>query len=187
MKHLLYKSKRALFALVILAFNLSFAAENEKKFEINPAVSLYTADTLRATFAGALQVDYRINRTYWFGVSGFFGKAAIDTGTTVNAKDGDAWYGVEGNFYYNMVGILGEDKETGSVIDLFTSIGLGYFQIGDEREPVGMIGGGMLIHFPVSWVALRFDLKNYMYVLQNPQGNDFNSDLTLLLGPAFLF
>lgn len=187
MKKGLYKSKRVVFTLLTAILASEVFAENDfKRIEINPAISFYTADALRTSFAGALQVDYRFNRTFWVGASGFWGKAAVDSGGGTFAKDGDDWFGVEGNFYYNMPGILG-DKDSGNAVDLFTSVGIGYLQIGSEKEPMGMIGGGMLIHFPVSWISLRFDLKNYMYVLQNTGGTNFNSDLTLLLGPSFLF
>ena len=69
--------------------------------------------------------------------------------------------------------------DEGLFADLYTSFGLGHLWSGGEKEIYGLVGGGMLLHTPVSWLSVRFDLKGIFLMLDNTEGGDFNADTTL--------
>lgn len=178
--------RKLLCAFALFAPIFAGAQDAPRRWEVSPAVSFYSPDFSRAIVAPSLQAVFRLDRTWWVGAGGFFARVAQDE-PTASPVDGARWWAAEALLYWNMAGWLGEPGD-GMPIDLFTSAGPAYFNVDGESTMAGMIGGGMVIHFPAApWVAARFDLKNYMYRTDNPRGSDFTSDLTLLIGPSFLF
>ena len=167
-------------------------ASPSAKHEVSPMIVFYNGDALRTMTLGGLQYTYKFNRTWWLGSNTFIGRAKLDRNSPlVEVEDGDFLLQADAGVYLNLPALLGasrENKDNGIRSDLYTVLALGYVQAGDAREWVGIIGGGMVIHFnKPSWLALRFDLRSMFLKLENTQGSDFNSDLSLGIGPSFTF
>ncbi len=64
---------------------------------------------------------------------------------------------------------------------------MGYLWVGPQNTPYGFIGGGLNWHTGWRGLALRFDLKNLFFMLENASGGDFNFDMSLGLGPSWMF
>lgn len=166
---------------VVILSNFAAAAP---RFEVSPGINFHSPDVARAMIAPSVQIDVRPNRTFWFGAGGFWGRAIQDRGASA-IQDGDRWWSAEACAYWNLSGTLGDDAQS---IDLFTNAGPAYVHVSGQGQWAFLLGGGMLVNFErTPWLSLRFDLKNYMYRLENPNGSDFVSDLSLWIGPSFLF
>jgi hypothetical protein len=166
----------------------SFALE--AKHEITPEIMLNNADAMRSLTLGALQYTYHINKTFWVGVDGIYGNVTVDGGSGLVVTNSETLWAVAPVFYYNMPALFGatkENPEEGSEAQLYTSVGVGYLQVGNENEPYGIFGGGMLWQSAVPWLGVRIDVKGLFYMLKNANGSDFNADFALSLGPSFLF
>ena len=158
--------------------------------EASPALVLYTGDSMRSTEMGGLSYTYHMTRSYWVGVDILAGRTQVDSNSGTMLRSGKRYIGVDGAFYLNIPALLGRtesDSSRGLVADLYTSFGVGSLWIDRETEPYGFVGGGMIIHFPVQWLALRFDLKGILFNLGNQSGSDLNSDMALSLGPSLKF
>lgn len=172
--------------LLLVCFS-SFALEN--KHEFTPEVMLDNADAMRALTLGAFQYSYHINDTFWVGVDGMLGKTVVDSTSGLTVQNGDAMWGVAPTFYYNMPSLLGATKDNaseGSQAHLYTNVGVGYLRIGDQTEPYGLFGGGMLWESGCHWFGIRVDVKGMFYMLKNTGGSAFNSDFALSVGPSFI-
>lgn len=185
--------KKLLFAsvLILLSFQVSeVQAESvvEDYFEVSPAVIFYSGDAMRANSLGGLSATHHFNRMIWLGADFFGGKTKVDSDSGLQVRSGQKFFGTNATVYFNLPAFLGKKtlgEEGGLRADLYTSIGGGSLWLDKETEPFGFIGGGMIIHFPIPWLTLRFDLKNLFFVLQNSKGSDFNSEMALGLGPSF--
>ncbi|MBN8555907.1 MAG: hypothetical protein J0L93_10720 [Deltaproteobacteria bacterium] len=156
--------------------------------EISPNVAFYNGDALRTTTLGGISYVFHFNQTFWFGTDVQGGKISVDRSNGMNLKAGDKFFAANGAVYWNLPAVLGDYKDgKGFYSDLYTAIGAGNLWIAKKKEPFGLIGGGLLIHFPISYLALRFDLKALFFKLENSQGGDMNFDSVLSIGPSFLF
>jgi hypothetical protein len=162
----------------------------ETYHEVVPMVSFYSGDALRSSTLGGLQYSYHFTRLFWIGVDFLGGGAQVDRLNGLGIESEDRFIGLDGAVYFNIPALLGASKmhgEKGMSADLYTSVGGGHFWIGPQKEPFGFLGGGMVLHFPVEWLAIRFDLKGFFFSLPNANGGDFNADMALSLGPSFTF
>ncbi|MCC7460111.1 MAG: hypothetical protein IT286_02300 [Proteobacteria bacterium] len=164
----------------------SFALES--KHEITPAVMLDNADAMRALTFGVLEYTYHINESFWVGVDGMVGRTVVDGGSGLAVGNGEMIWGGAPMFYWNVPALLGATKEKpeGSQMHLYTSFGAGYLRMGDQNEPYGVFGGGMLWQSGLKWLGVRVDVKGIFYMLENTNGSSFNSDFALAVGPSFL-
>lgn len=184
-------------ALIILAiflassfFLLARCEENTTlHHEITPELVFYSGDALRSSIDGGLQYALHFNRTWWVGIDFLGGTLSVDAPNGLGLSDGDRLIGLGSALYINLPAILGAGwvGDSGSLADLYTTIGGGHFWLGSEGEYFGFVGGGMLLHTPISHLAVRFDLKGYFFRLRNTAGTDFSSDMALSIGPSFLF
>ena len=72
--------------------------------------------------------------------------------------------------------------------DLYTNIGGGLVRFNGGNRGMGTIGGGLKTRFrKVPWFALDTAVRNFFFSIPNPGGSDFEYDLTLTIGLAFLF
>jgi hypothetical protein len=179
--------KIILLLAIFLSAQASFALD--KKHEITPEIMLDNADAMRALTFAALQYTYHINEEFWVGVDGLYGRTVVDGGSGLVVGDGETMWGVAPIFYWNLPALLGASKEKpeGAEAHLYTSFGAGYLRIGDQNEPYGVFGGGMLWQSGLGWLGARVDVKGIFYMLENTNGSDFNSDFALSVGPAFIF
>ena len=178
--------KKILLSLCILFSSSGFALE--AKHEITPAVMLDNADAMRALTFGVLEYTYHLNESYWFGIDGMVSRTVIDSGSGLVVGNGELIWGGAPMLYWNMPALLGATKEKpeGGQAHLYTSFGVGYLRIGDQNEPYGVFGGGMLWESPLQWLGIRVDVKGLFYMLDNTNGSRFNSDFALAVGPSFL-
>jgi len=178
-----------LFFVLILVCPVQAQTKNMSYHEASTLISFASGDSLRALTLGNFQYTYHLDRTFWVGTNFLGGKTQVDDPNGLALDSSDLFLGVDGTFYVNIPALLGakEKGDDGVYADLYTAVGVGVFWIGSHTEPYGFLGGGMLLHTPISWLGVRFDLKNFFYKLKNNQGTDFNSDLALSLGPSFLF
>ena len=172
--------------LIALTCN-SFALE--AKHELTPEIMLDNADAMRALTLGALQYTYHVNDSIWVGLDGFFGRTVVDGGSGLVVGNAEKMWGGAPIFYWNLPALFGATKEKpeGSQAQLYTSFGAGYMRIGDQNEPYGVFGGGMLWESGWKWLGVRVDVKGIFYMLENTNGSSFNSDFALSVGPSFLF
>ena len=162
----------------------------ESYSEISPALVLYTGDVMRSSEIGSLSYTYHMTRTCWIGVDMLVGRTRLDSDSGARVRNGKKYIGMDGAFYLNIPAFLGQTEpgpDQGFAADLYTSIGLGSLWLDRETEPYGFVGGGMIIHFPTQWIALRFDLKGILFKLKNQKGSDMNSDMALSIGPSLKF
>jgi len=173
--------------IVLLVSTSSYSLEN--KHEISPQIMLDNADSMRALTLGAIQYAYHINDTFWIGADGFFGRTVVDGGSGLVVTNGQKIWAAAPTFYYNMPALLGatEENPQGSQAHLYTSVGVGYLQIGNEEEIYGLFGGGMVWISKLKWLGVRVDVKGLFYMLDNTNGSAFNSDFALSVGPSFVF
>lgn len=157
--------------------------------EVSIEIVANNADSMRALTLGAFEYSYKVNQTYWLGVSGFAGTAVIDSASGLRAENGDFIWGSAPLFYFNVPALLGatQEKPEGAQCHLYTSVGLGFIDVGGESSLMGILGGGLLWETGIDWLGVRFDLKGIFYSLENANGSNFNSDLALSIGPSFLF
>jgi hypothetical protein len=162
---------------------------NVSKNELSPTIGFYNGDALRSTTLGGASYTYHYNSSFWMGVDFQGGKVSVDEPNGLFLQAGQKFIALDGTLSWNIPSILGASKgeNAGYASDLYTSIGGGNLWIAKNRRPFGIIGGGLLIHFPIQYLAVRFDLKGLFYTLSNSQGSDMNFDSILSLGPSFLF
>jgi len=168
--------------------SLTIASEDPYQ-EVTPLLSFYSGDVLRTSTLGGFQYTYHLTRMYWLGVGFLGGTVSIDQPNGVGLTSGDRFLGAEGTFYLNVPALLGAaiKGDDGLAVDLYSSFSVGHFWLDTAREIYGSIGGGMLLHLPINWLAFRFDLKGIFFRLENENGADFNSDMALSLGPSIKF
>lgn len=70
-------------------------------------------------------------------------------------------------------------------LDLFTTLGIGNIRVNSKNNLNGLVGGGLRMYFKPGWLALRFDVNTYMYVLSTASGKKFNDDWVFTAGPSF--
>ena len=160
------------------------------RLEVAPSVVFYSGDALRATVMGGALAVYHFNQTFWLGADFVGGQGKVDRLSGTGLKRNEAYYLADLLGYWNLPALPGitktESSSSGVSADLYTAAGVGHLWIGSRREPAGIVGGGLLIHLGENF-GLRFDLKNLFFVLKNAQGNRFNSDMMLGLGPDWMF
>lgn len=180
-----------MFLLILTSVMISATTPRPSPYhEVSPAVSFYTGDALRTTTLGSATYVFHLNRIYWLGIDFFGGALSADKMNGVGLKNGQKFFGLDGGIYFNLPALLSATPMEASdslSADLYTSLGLGHMWIGRHKEVFGFVGGGLLIHPGIHWLGIRFDLKNLFFMLSNSQGNDFNSDMSLSLGPSFIF
>ncbi len=71
--------------------------------------------------------------------------------------------------------------------DLFGTLGMGTEWINRHWEPVGVIGGGIIVYTPWPWFAARVDVTNYIHPTPNPSGDTINADINFAAGVSFFF
>jgi hypothetical protein len=180
------------FCIMFLALSTSSTAhaELERYHEITPAISLYSGDALRSLTLGGFQYTYHFTRMFWLGADFLGGQLRVDEPNGLGLVSGDRFIGVGGAVYFNVPALLGVSKvqgESGLSADLYTSVGGGHLWLGTQQEPYGFVGGGMVLHTPIDWLAVRFDLKGLFFKLANAAGSDFNADMALNIGPSIMF
>lgn len=187
------KTIRPILVALLLFSHVAFAADDEEVLqhhEVSPQFSLYSGDALRAFVGGGFQYVYRFSSLLWIGVDFVGAPLKVDEPNGMGLDKDDRFLGVNGVIYFNVPALLGVSKmkgERGLSADLYTSVGGGHLWIGPHKEPFGLVGGGMVLHTPISWLAFRFDLKGLFYQLQNSQGSNFVADMILNIGPSFTF
>ena len=156
--------------------------------EITPSVSFYTGDALRTTTLGGISYVFHLNESFWFGADFLGGKLTVDQPNGLGIQSGEKFLATDAVLYWNLPAALGDYKQgKGFHSDLYTEIGVGNFWLGKKKEPFGILGGGLLVHLPISYLAIRFDLKAIFFKLSNSEGSDMNFDSALGIGPSFLF
>lgn len=167
---------------------LSLTAEMPNDF--SPAVGFYNGDALRSSILWGGSYTYHFSDEIWLGGELFGGELNVDEPNGVSLQTGQRMLAADGVISWNIPSLLGasfKDKNRGYAADLYTALGVGNFWLGNRREIYGLVGGGLLFHFPYEHFGLKFDLKGIFFNLKNSQGEDFNFDSILSLGPSFLF
>lgn len=162
----------------------------DKHHEFSPAIGFYNGDALRSSVLGGASYNYHFNSAFWLGAEFQGGTLAVDEPNGLQLKSGQKFLMTDAVFTWNLPSLIGATRDNakdGYAADLYTSIGAGQLWAGYRSEPYGIIGGGLLIHFPISYLAVKFDLKGLFFVLSNDQGSNFNADSILSIGPALLF
>lgn len=174
-----------IFGLIVFMCSLAVGGNlrAQSAIEASPGIVFYTGDSLRSSFLGGASFAYHLNRSFWVGADFMGGQASIDRGAGVNIQKDDRLFALDAAGYWNMAALL--DNTLGA--DFYTSLGLGHLWIGSEKEIFGFVGGGLTIHPGWKNLSVRFDLKNLFFMLKNSQGDDFNSDMALSLGPSWSF
>lgn len=176
------------FSFWILMSSFSVKADI-KGLEIAPSLSFYSGDALRASLLYGVGAVYHFNKSFWMGGDFYTGHVKVDEGNGLQLKTKESFYLWDVAFYWNLPALLGSSTKLsdGLKADFYTSAGMGQVFFGLKAEPTGFIGGGMTIHTGWHKLLVRFDLKNYFFVLQNSNGSNFNSDMLLSIGPSFVF
>lgn len=160
-------------------------------FEFAPAVAFYTGDALRMTTLGSASLIVKPDLYFWLGIDFMGGELKVDDNNGLGLHTDSKFIAADLALYINLPALLGADTSASAInawpADLYTSIGLGPLWLDKKETFFGFIGGGLSLHTPPKWLAVRFDLKNMMYLLEDANGTDFNSDLTIGIGPSVLF
>lgn len=69
-------------------------------------------------------------------------------------------------------------------IDLFLTLGAGGMAINDKWEPMGLLGGGIRV-VSSKWMAIRFDVTNYIHFTPHANWNPLDFDTAFLVGVSF--
>ncbi len=164
-------------------------ADLERIHEVSPLVVFYSGDVLRSSVLGGFSYTYHATRLFWVGADFMGGELNVDNANSVGLLSGQKYLAVDGALYFNIPVLLGVTMkgEDGMSADLYTAIGAGKIWLGDKGKIYGFFGGGMVLYTGMKWLAFRFDLKGLFFSLANGNGSDFNSDMTLSLGPSFVF
>ncbi len=173
---------KKIICLTLGVFSWVMANDPIKPHEISVGANFYTPDALRTSTLLSFSYTHRFSKTWWIGGNAHYGQLKADLGNGLNVMDGQSLWMSDLNVFYNMLASLGEVHA-----DLYTSIGPSMLLTNGHHELGGFIGGGMIVHFPYSWLHLKFDLKNYFFWLTNAQGHTFNSDMALFIGPCLVF
>ncbi len=173
-------SKVVWLLLFLISLSIPLKAQS---FEVSPGIVFYTGDSLRSSFLGGASLCYHFNRNFWVGADVMSGQASVDRNSAVGIQKDDKLFSLNGAVYWNIAALL-DDTLTS---DFYTSLGMGNIWIGTQREIFGFVGGGLTLHSGWNGLSLRFDLKNLFFMLRNSQGDDFNSDMALTLGPSWIF
>lgn len=179
-----------------ICFGLSFASlakadqgneiTDSNRLEIFPSISFLGADSLRASLLGGLTANWLVNESFWLGADFYAGSASTDHPASLNLQTKKRMLALDLAAYWNLPIYL-KQSTTRKWADIYGSIGGGHIWIGPQKSAAGFIGGGLIIHTYWHHLAVHFDLKNYFYSLENSTGNDFNSDMSLSMGPSFIF
>ena len=182
--------------IFILTLSSSWKAEVEAETgtsfqEFNASAEFYLGDSLRSSILGNASYIYHFNDVYWAGVDFSGGRTSVDMPNGFNVVSGQRLLTLDASVYFNLPILLGAKKALDAPgawgADFYTAIGVGSIWIGPHREIFGFIGGGLLVPTPLKSLSARVDLKNLFYMLQNTRGEDFNSDISLSIGPSLVF
>jgi len=187
------RKNRCIFCLItffgfLICFEESQAinASIEDQIEVFPSLSFLQADSLRASFLGGLSVNWLVNESFWLGLDFYTGKGNTDDPTPLNLQDDRRLYMTDLAAYWN-IPIFRKESLNRKWADLYASVGGGHLWLGPQKSMMGFVGGGLVVHTHWHNLAAHFDLKNIFYSLKNSAGNDFNSDMSLSLGPSLIF
>lgn len=158
--------------------------------EFAPALGLYTGDSLRSSVLGGLTYTYRHNESFWIGADFQGGESEVDHTNGLGIQSGNRLIITDATLSWNIPSLMGAtraDTSRSYAADFYTSVGGGKAWFGNRSTPLGIIGGGLVLHFPIRYLAVRFDLKGLMFSLSNQDGSNFNADSLLSIGPSFIF
>lgn len=173
-----------LFAIFIIS------TPTQMSHEFSPGVYFSTGDAMRSTTLAGASYTYHLNEEFWVGAEFMAGRLSIDTPNGIGIRDRKKFAGLAGLFSWNIPSLIGAtrtDSKSGYAADLYTSLGIGNLWVDKKTEIYGILGGGLLFHFPAEHFGIRFDLKGLFFNLDNSSGNSFNFDSVLSIGPSFLF
>jgi hypothetical protein len=71
-------------------------------------------------------------------------------------------------------------------LDLYLTVGAGAMRLNANWEFLGVIGGGIKVYTPVSWLAVRVDLNTFLHRTRRLDVSSIDGDITLTLGLSFL-
>lgn len=156
--------------------------------ELTPYGGDYLGDKLNHSFVLGGNLQY--NLIPELAVTADFGwsRASIDRTSALGATLTDR------NLYLTSMGLVAtkpaayrNGKKTVEA-DLYTTLGGGVVLVNSGERGMGYFGGGMKTRFKkVPWLAVRVEVRNYLFSIPNPGGSDFEYDLTLDVGATFLF
>ncbi len=182
------------FFLIFVLAGSVYSQENKKvypQFELSPLVTFYNGDAMRSTILGSASAIIRFNEPFWLGVDFSGGVVSVDEPNGLGIKSGESFFMGDLAFYWNLPALLGADKSKGTedsvFSDFYTSVGMGRLWVNKSSEFYGLIGGGICVHTGWNKLLVKADLKNLFFVLNNDNGGGFNSDLSLSIGPGWLF
>jgi len=181
----------SLLAFSLLLISSLFVARSthsaERYQEISPLAVFYSGDAMRSPTLIGVSYLFHFNRAYWVGVDVFGLQTSVDSASGLNVRDSRKFLAIDGAIYFNLPVLMGAKDTTEKNFlqaDLYTAIGGGHLWLDQSKTAFAFIGGGLLIHLGLDWLAIRFDLKNLFYSLENSGGENFNSDMALSLGPS---
>ena len=171
---------------VLAAAPASAATADERPFAIGPSVAMYKGDALRSSIAGSLGATWAISPA--FALMADFTAGAVQTDRPISAdlKNGDLMMIADTGLLFVIPVTMGKGEAAWRA-RLYGSLGPAVLWLGDTTSWAGFLGGGMDIFPGPAWLGIHFDMKTYMYALNNPNGSDYISDIVFQVGPLFLF
>lgn len=157
------------------------------RFELSPYGGDYVGDKLSHTFIVGGNLQYNLTET--LGVNADFGYSEIGVdkasglGKTFTTNNE---YLADGGFVITVPAAY-RSRKGYTEADFYSSIGGGILRINNSNRGGGYVGGGMKVRlkkFP--WLAIRVDIRNYFTSIPNPDGSNFEDDVTIRVGPTFL-
>ncbi len=155
------------------------------RFELNPFIGDYVGDKLGHSFITGLNMAVNLTPALSFLADFGYSPAVVDGSSLLGSSftNKNIWL-YDGALAISKPGAY-RSKKGVVEIDLYSLIGGGILQINNSNRGAGFIGGGMKIYGKHQWFAIKVEVRNYFLSIQNPNGSNFESDFTALVGPVF--
>ena len=156
------------------------------RFELSPYGGDYFSDKLNHSFIVGGNAQFNLTENLAIATDFGYSQAVVDRSSSIGASfHDDNVYLLDAGFVLTQPAAF-STKENVTECDFFTSIGGGVLRFNDESHVAGYIGGGMKIRPNISWLAIRVEIRNYFTSINNPNGSNFEDDLSIRIGPTFL-
>lgn len=162
-----------------------FPKRHQHEFNVNGGAFL--GDQSQSSWVVGGNYHFLINETWGVGAAYAYSPIRVDS----NSSFGQSLRSKEQHFMDAELLISNDAAfRAGKHIiecDFYLTLGAGAVWINKEFEPMGVIGGGLRVYMPWTWLAVRVDVNNYLHYTPIATGDAFSADISMVAGVSFLF
>lgn len=158
----------------------------QHQLELTGFVGTYLGARINKSWITGARAYYHLHRILALGGSYGFSQHGIDL------SDQSAAPRLEGRTHY-LTGEVAFSSDVamrmGSALlemDLYATLGAGARRLDNNWGLLGLVGGGVKFYTPLSWIAVRIDVNNYIHQISTPDRKTIEMDVSFALGISML-